>query len=947
MRISRSLLVDRLIGDAARGVVLLEAPSGFGKSWLLRKAWDPGALRLRGELGPLADPLFVPEGRVIIDDAHLLSEADAELLVEHIEMADEGLRLIVAGRMVADRLHEVVQLVDGSVVDAPSMAVTPDEIVDVLPQRSLTTAEQLTEAAGGCVRIIAAAVEQIHLDPAADPVALAWQRVRATSSATLQQLNVDDHAMVGLLARSPGIDRPLLEKLGGRGVIERLLAAGVPLRRHRSGGLDLAGATTFRAAPVEPVAAHRLAGELVDRQRPIDAIVLLLDAGDPERAARIIMELRESVIETEEPRVMLGLLARLGDVVDRQPSLLLVRAAATAVVGRLDDSIADIDRAVSLVGDADPVLRRRVEVEAARARLNEGRIEDAVRTAERALVGIGAGEERTYARAHEVLADCHATSDNRGDLQRAAECYRIAATAWDSCGEFARARVCRTSMATGVLVPLGRVDEALAQFNQLLAAMDLSDAERSWTLLFEGFVLVNAGRLDSAEGRFARVTDIGFVHDNPRLIAAAAWGRALVATCRGDLDGTLRWAATAENTALAEDDDVLGVPFLCDMTTALGALGELDLAERYLARAQARRSVFPDQVQLAGFILEARRGRLGDLETQMMAAAPAHIWRVQLVAAHAMARAGDLDGARALLAEADRSLLALGFDDAAGLGERREQEAVRALLQRDPALAQSSMGVSSVPAANRFTGRRLCVIGSPMAVHHGTQVEPIPPGNPQRLVGVVVAHAGSATFDQLSESIWPGEEVETSRTRLRNVLLRLRRVVGDVVVRSGAGVRLAADLVCDLHEFERLAVDALSSSRADPELAGRLAAQAVEIGTGTAFADFEYEEWAIAARRDADQRMISLLDLLSVQAEDVGDLPAAQALAERALRLDRYTDSRYVRLAELLTLQNRTAAAIAVLDDAAEAARQMGSVANPEGIEHRRRDLLRRTASGG
>ena len=90
------------------------------------------------------------------------------------------------------------------------------------------------------------------------------------------------------------------------------------------------------------------------------------------------------------------------------------------------------------------------------------------------------------------------------------------------------------------------------------------------------------------------------------------------------------------------------------------------------------------------------------------------------------------------------------------------------------------------------------------------------------------------------------------------------------------------------------------------------------------FAGFEYEEWAITARRSAEQRMIGLLDLLSVQAEDAGDLPAAQAFAERALRLDRYTDSRYVRLAELLTLQNRVAAAIAVLDDAAEVAREIG-----------------------
>jgi DNA-binding SARP family transcriptional activator len=240
----------------------------------------------------------------------------------------------------------------------------------------------------------------------------------------------------------------------------------------------------------------------------------------------------------------------------------------------------------------------------------------------------------------------------------------------------------------------------------------------------------------------------------------------------------------------------------------------------------------------------------------------------------------------------------------------------------------------------------LRVIGGAMTVEDGETVSHVPPGNPQRVVGVVVANGGSATFDQLSEAIWPGEDVDVSRARLRNVLLRLRRAVGDVVVRSGSGVRLDDNLPCDLIEFERLALDALSSTRADPELAGRLATEAVRAGDGTVFAGFEYEEWAITARRSAEQRMIGLLDLLSVQAEDAGDLPAAQAFAERALRLDRYTDSRYVRLAELLTLQHRVAAAIAVLDDAAEVAREIGG-ALPASVTRRRDDLVRRTATGG
>ncbi len=209
----------------------------------------------------------------------------------------------------------------------------------------------------------------------------------------------------------------------------------------------------------------------------------------------------------------------------------------------------------------------------------------------------------------------------------------------------------------------------------------------------------------------------------------------------------------------------------------------------------------------------------------------------------------------------------------------------------------------------------------------------------------MVASGGSASIDQVSEALWGDDDVERSRTRLRNVLLRLRRAVGDVVVRTGNGLRLSPGVSCDLYDFRRRAADALATARADPELAGELATVAVADGDAPVFADFEYDDWAVAARREVDQQRISLLDLLSVQAEDAGDLPAAQALAERALRLDRYTDSRYVRLAELLTMQNRVAAAIAVLDDAAAVAREIGDGVG--GVTKDRRDeLLRRAVSG-
>ena len=123
MRLPRTSLLARLTADDVPPVVLLEAPPGYGKSWLARRAAATGdVLRLRGELGrsPTADP-----GRPTcsLDDAHLLSADDVDVLRERIEDADGRGRLIVAGRLLADAIHEVTQLVDGLIVDSEALAV--------------------------------------------------------------------------------------------------------------------------------------------------------------------------------------------------------------------------------------------------------------------------------------------------------------------------------------------------------------------------------------------------------------------------------------------------------------------------------------------------------------------------------------------------------------------------------------------------------------------------------------------------------------------------------------------------------------------------------------------------------------------------------------------------------------------------------------------------------
>ena len=208
---------------------------------------------------------------------------------------------------------------------------------------------------------------------------------------------------------------------------------------------------------------HGSRRRLPERGRPLEAAGLLLDAGAPDRAARLLTSLPESVTKSVEPRAMLSVLARLGTVTDSEPALLLLRANAASSLGRLDQVIRDADRAAALAPHADPPVRRRIEAAVARAEFLRGHRDKAIALANSGLRDIGPGEEHTFARAHEVLALATAASETRDDLQFAAESFRVAAAAWDACGESALARNCRCDLAMAVLIPLGRFDEALGR----------------------------------------------------------------------------------------------------------------------------------------------------------------------------------------------------------------------------------------------------------------------------------------------------------------------------------------------------------------------------------------------------------------------------------------------------------------------------------------------------
>ena len=145
---------------------------------------------------------------------------------------------MVAGRFLPEQLHEVARLLDGLILDTSAVAITAEEVVVAVPELGRPVADQVVQAADGSVKLVVTALDQWRRQPNQDPVAIVAHVSRSASAAALQELDGADRVLVGLLARTPGVDQSLLASLGGPDFVWRALEAGIPLapsdhRRHR------------------------------------------------------------------------------------------------------------------------------------------------------------------------------------------------------------------------------------------------------------------------------------------------------------------------------------------------------------------------------------------------------------------------------------------------------------------------------------------------------------------------------------------------------------------------------------------------------------------------------------------------------------------------------------------------------------------------------------------
>jgi DNA-binding SARP family transcriptional activator len=886
--------------------------------------------RFLDALAGLDDPLLV-----VLDDVHHLLSRDSAALVTRLA---KGIslphRMIVAARRMPACLDLATGVVGAASIDAQDLAFTFAEAAELAagvlgraPQDHEVQA--LLDATGGWASALALGARAIRGDAAASgvfsgrsPVPLPTSRgiIAALMEGIVQSLAPAQRDGLSQLAHLPYLSAEIAAVLTGTaGMFEQMVAAGVPLLRTALGRWEMPGpVTSYLAslAPLEPRAAATAAGIYRRDGNLPAAIRMLLDAGHSEQAVSLLAdldpaeaedlgwaEIRNAVEALPErdvrahPRVLLNL-ARTAETAYRGD----VRRKALTLVSRLADD-------GQMPGEA---LRREIHAEQARDLMWDERTRARSKSLATAVVE-RAGEQELVARARalDVLGRLRSWWSEDGPHDDAVELLeesarlarRLRHPVWE-----ARALV---PLAMGVHFNVCRYQQALTALDQGLVLFPARGQFRAALLSFRIIVLCELGSYAEAAATVAEMHRLARALGDEWLHAYAWWSQADLASQTGDRELTVRAVHAALQHRAAWFDETPGVEFLAQSADLLDRVGEHELAADHLQQARERSSGFE---RLVGVYESAVLGRSGDparAEEVIVATLarpdldPQERWPLLLMRAYAALRRDD-PAAGELASRAFETCLELGIPDGP---LRRERPIAEALLP-----LAAAAGSPAAAALLGASGKVSVTLLGGFEVRRGAQRLQPQPGRPATAIKAVAAAGGRMHVEELIEVLWPDTERAAGRNRLKNLLSRLRAAVGDVLVRDGEVVALAAGVESDAAAFEQEARQALGSLAAGDQVrAATLARSAVERYRGDLLPADPYETWAAEPRERLRLRCLELLDLLAARAEASGEADESARLVQRAIDAEPHDEQRYLKLAALFTAQGRSGSARAVL----------------------------------
>ncbi|MGH3156032.1 MAG: sigma-70 family RNA polymerase sigma factor [Streptosporangiaceae bacterium] len=423
--------------------------------------------------------------------------------------------------------------------------------------------------------------------------------ITALTGAMLEALTPAERAVVAQLAHLPWLSPELVDDIAGTaGMFDRLVAVGIPLVRTQTGWWEMpspVGACLTARAGLSPAAAAVAARAYARGADVLNAARVLLAAGSPEQAAKVLAGVSPEAVEDigwAQFRDLVEMLPEAAVAAHPQVLVHLARTAETA--HRLDSRRSALERARAITaapgGRGQDGLVRELDAEWARYLMWDDRTRaEAPQLARAVLEQAGDGEIIARIRALDVLGRLGCALFSAEGTTAEAERFLAEAA------RLAR-RIGQRTWAAQALVPLAttiyhercQFGRALATLDQALAVLPARGQYRALALSFRCDVLAGIGRYREAAAGLAEARAIGRAAGEEWALALASWGETLLASVAGDRDGTVRAVRDTEAHRDPWFDQSEGVEWLANAADALDRVGEHEMARERLAAARQR-----------------------------------------------------------------------------------------------------------------------------------------------------------------------------------------------------------------------------------------------------------------------------------------------------------------------------------------------------------------------
>jgi DNA-binding SARP family transcriptional activator/ATP/maltotriose-dependent transcriptional regulator MalT len=880
----------------------------------------------------LLDALIeAPDGvLMVVDDAHHLqgSQSSAEALIRLAQGMPARHRLLVAARSFVGALEPLWALEQVARLQSRDLAFSFDEATELIAILSGRPARDhdvrmLVEATQGWVTALILATRAWAVEDRT-PAWLSRDPVAAALRTLLAAISVGDRDAVVSLAQLPFLSPELVDTVAGGGAFDRIVAAGLPILRADSGWWEMPGPVVEflgTQGPLDPVVAGTAASFYAGHGDELAAIRVLITAGcdhaavtrlaamSPHNAERLGLAVVGEIVESLAP-----------DAVAAQPRALLHFARLSETAHLMESRAGALQRAWDHAGAAtvpDPRLLRELEAERARDLMWDERCRGEARErAEQVLARAAPDETVARARSLDVLGRLGTWFSAAGPQPEAEALLQESARLARRAGERTWAAQALVALGGGFYFALCRFERALETLDEALGELPMRNRYRVMVQSFRADALIELGRFSEAETAIAEMRGIGRVFGEDWMLAYASWEEALLASYRGDPQRTLRAVMETLEHPVGWLEQPSGVEFLAQAADYLDRVGEHERSREILAMARERMDGSEHLVRVHGAAITARSGDpvLAGAEIEraleQWAIEPQEQWPLMLLGAFAAMRRGDPDAGR---------LAARAFDRCLTLGHTRgplirEPLVTRSLL----ALARETDSVAArqIELVDDSDAWTLEVLGG-FAVRRGGREITLPPGRPERTVRRLAAAGGRLHREALMEFLWPEAPLAVGANRMRNLLSRIRKAAGELVVREGDMICFASACEIDRDRFEASAARALDvRGRGDADTAAGLARTALSLYRGELLPDDDYDDWVLTPRERLRSLQLELLDMLIAAAEREGEVDEAVRLTRTAIQAEPHDERRHLGLARLLATQGRTGSARSVLESA-------------------------------